>query len=160
MTGMRGKIETGLHLKRPCILVTDLDRALTLYQDILGFNLDYRSPADPDSYLYSVFKLPPNAKLAFAALSTEYEPRSLALTEVKGIELPSITPPHRIATVIRVKSVASTIKQIGQLNLDIVVPNYFTAPPNLFFTEQAFADYDGNLIMLYDVKIKEEINYS
>ncbi|GAB4544324.1 MAG: hypothetical protein Tsb0014_38320 [Pleurocapsa sp.] len=149
------QIETGLHLKRPCIIVRDLDRALTIYQDILGFKLDYRSPADPDSYLYSVFKFPKNANLAFAALSTDYEPRSLALTEVKGIELASPSLPHRIATVIRVESVTSIIEQIRPLNLDIVAPNYFTAPPNLFFTEQAFCDYDNNLIVIYDVKIKE-----
>ena len=147
-------METGLHLKRPCILVSDLDRALTIYQDILGFRLDYRSPADDDSYLYSVFRIPADAKLAFAALSTSYEPRSLALTEVKGIELQPPTLPHRIGTVIRVESVAKTIEQIQKLDLDIVNPNCFTAPPNLAFTEQAFSDYDGNLIVIYDVVAK------
>lgn len=144
--------ETALHLKRPCLAVADLDRALTIYCDLLGFRLDYRSAADPDSYLYSVFKFTPHAKLAFAALSTDYEPRTLALTEVKGIELPAPTPPYRQGTVMRVPEVASIIAKVRQLGLETVRVNTFTAPPNLVFTEQAFHDYDGHLIILYDVR--------
>ena len=144
--------ETALHLKRPCLAVADLDRALKIYCDILGFRLDYRSAADADSYLYSVFKFPPHAQLAFAALSTKYEPRSLALTEVKGIELDPPRPPYRQGTVLRVPEVASIIAKIRELNLEIVRANIFTAPPNLIFTEQAFHDYDGHLIILYDVR--------
>ena len=143
----------GLHLKRPCLLVADLQRSLTIYRDILGFRLDYESAADPDSYLYSVFHLPPQAQLRFSALSTEYELRALALTEVKGIDLPAPTTPYRAATVLRVPDVPPIIAKLTELGLEIVKPSTFTAPPNLRFTEQGFCDYDGHLIVLYDVKI-------
>jgi catechol 2,3-dioxygenase-like lactoylglutathione lyase family enzyme len=142
----------GLHLKRPCLAVADLARSLSLYQNLLGFRLDYLSEASPTSYLYPVFGLPKHAQLTFATLSTDYEPRSLALTEVKGIDLPPPTLPHRAATVIRVRDLKTTIQQIQELGLEAIDPSSFTAPPNLQFTEQAFCDWDGHLIVLYDVK--------
>jgi catechol 2,3-dioxygenase-like lactoylglutathione lyase family enzyme len=144
--------EQGLHIKRPCLAVADLERSLAVYRDILGFRLDYLSDASPDSYLYSVFGFPKDARLKFAALSTEYELRALALTEVKGIDLPPPTAPHRAAVVIRVRELAPAIENLQSLGLKVVEPSSFHAPPNMLFTEQAFCDRDGHLIVLYDVK--------
>lgn len=130
-------------------------RSLFLYQNILGFQLDYLSEASPTSYLYPVFRLPTYAQLRFASLSTEYEPRALALTEVKGIELPPSSVPHRAAMAIRVRSVEKTIQQVRELGLEAIEPSSFTVPPDRLFTEQAFCDWDGHLIVLYDIKSVE-----
>lgn len=147
-----------LHLKRPCLTIADLDRSLVLYRDTLGFRLDYVGEASPESYLYPVFDLPANAQLRFAALSTAREPRALALTEVKGIELPPPPTPRRAAIVIQVPDVASTIETLHSLELHIIRSSSFTAPPNLRFTEQAFFDYDHHLIVLYDVKPENKLD--
>ena len=144
-----------LHLKRPCLLVADLELSLTIYRDILGFKLIYVSEASSDSYLYTIFKLPNTARLKFAAFDTEYESRALALTEVKGIELPLPTAPYRTAMVIKVGELTPAIAKIRQLGLEIAKPNSFTTPPNLCFTEQAFYDYDGHLIMLYEMNTSD-----
>lgn len=143
---------SSLHLKRPCLLVADLDRALTLYRDCLGFRLDYLAKADSDSYLYPVFRIPPQAQLRFAALSTEQEPRALALTEVKGSPLPAPSTPHRGATVIRIESLAEVVPKLHVLGLLPIQASSFNAPPNLIFTEQAVCDFDGHLIVLYEVR--------
>lgn len=148
------KLSNQLKIKRPCLLVSDLELSLTLYQDVLGFKLIYMSEASEDSYLYKIFKLPDTAKLKFAAFDTEKEPRALALTEVKGIKLTSPHSPHLSAMVIRVRELTPTIEKIERLGLEIVQPNFFTTPPNLCFTEQAFYDFDGHLIMLYEVQSK------
>jgi catechol 2,3-dioxygenase-like lactoylglutathione lyase family enzyme len=148
-------VKTGLHLKRPCLIVADLQRSLQIYRDILGFRLDYVGEASPESYLYTVFKLPPQGKLTFAALSTDHEPRAIALTEAKNVELPPLLPPHRSATVIQVSDLSSVIQQIQALNLEILPPSSFTAPPNLRFTEQGFHDFDGHLLIVYEVKTVE-----
>lgn len=145
--------QLGLHLKRPCLAIGDLARSLTLYRDILGFTLDYQSEASPNSYLYRVFRLPPEAQLVFASLSTEYEPRAISFVEVKGIELSPPPVPHRTAIVIRVPELAPVIKKIATRGLETVEPNTFNAPPNLLFTEQGFWDEDGHLIVLYDIKM-------
>ncbi len=115
---MQTKIETQVHLKRPCILVADLERSFTLYRDLLGFEVDYLSEeASPESYLYTVFKISKTAKLKFASLSTKYEDRALALTEVKGIELPKASLPHSLGLVIRIPDLERTIAKISQLGL-------------------------------------------
>lgn len=144
--------KTGLHLKRPCLLVADLERSLTLYRDVLGFRLDYVGEASPASYLYKVFQIPSGAQLRFAALSTEHEVRSLALTEVKGSDLPKYPMPYRAGTVIQVSDVAPIIEKVAALGLTTVEPSFFTAPPNLAFTEQGFYDFDDQLIVLYETK--------
>lgn len=145
-------IPSSLHLKRPCLLVADLDRSLTLYRDCLGFTLDYVGEADPDSYLYPVFRLPAEAQLRFAALSTDQEIRALALTEVKGCPLPTASVPHRGATVIRVPCLAEILPTLRLLGLSPIKASSFTTPPNLVFTEQAVCDFDGHLIVLYEVQ--------
>ena len=147
---LKGK--AGLHLKRPCLLVADLERSLTLYRDILGFQLDYVSAASPESYLYKVFQIPAEAQLTFATLSTEHEVRALALTEVKGITLPERSLPYQTGTVIQVSDVPLVIEQVQALGLAVVEPSFFTAPPNLSFIEQGFYDFDGQLIVLYETK--------
>ena len=138
-----------LLIKRPCLTVSDLKRSLGVYQDILGFQLIYQSQADEDSYLYSVLNLPKEAKLTFAALSNPSNMRALALTEVKGIELilPNV---YNCALVIEVSDIELKIEKLKQLNLDVIKPNYFTTQNNLSFREQAFSDYDGHRIMLYE----------
>ncbi len=150
------QMKAGLHLKRPCLLVADLARSLTLYQDILGFRLDYISEeASADSYLYKVFQIPAEATLKFATLSTEHEARALALTEVKGVELPPLPMPHRLGLVVQVSEVADVVEEVRSLGLEVVEPSYFTAPPNLAFTEQGIVDFDGQLIVLYETKVIE-----
>ena len=141
---------SSLHLKRPCLLVADLDRSLTLYRDCLGFRLDYVGEADADSYLYKVFQLPATAQMRFAALSTEEEPRALALTEVKGVALSK--GGYRGATVIRIPALGEVLPQLKALQLLPIEPSFFSAPPNLRFTEQAFCDFDDHLIVLYEVQ--------
>lgn len=155
------QVKAGLHLKRSCLLVADLARSLTLYKDILGFRLDYISEeASEDSYLYKVFKIPAEARLKFATLSTEHEARALALTEVKGVTLPPVTMPvtmpHHLGLVVQVSDVAEVVEQVRSLGLEVIEPSYFTAPPNLAFTEQGIVDFDGQLIVLYETKIREQ----
>ena len=149
-------VTSTLHLKRPCLLVADLERSLRLYRDCLGFQLDYVGEADPDSYLYPVFQLPAEAVLRFAALSTVEEPRALALTEVKGSALPQPSIPHRGATVIRVPSLDKVRPKLQALGLSPIQASSFSTPPNLTFTEQAVCDFDGHLIVLYEVQCSPE----
>ncbi len=149
-------IKEGLHVKRPCLIVANLERSLKIYQDILGFKLDYVSEASPESYLYKVFQIPDQAQLRFATLSTKHELRALALTEVKGVLLPELPLPHRVGIVIQVSDVLPIIEQVRELGLTVIEPSFFTAPPNLSFTEQGFYDFDGQLIVLYETKVLEQ----
>lgn len=79
------------------------------------------------------------------------------MTEVKGVILPKIPLPHRVGIVVQVNDISSVIDQLKELGLTIIEPNFFTAPPNLSFTEQGFYDFDGQLIILYETKVLDTI---
>ncbi|MEM1367390.1 MAG: VOC family protein [Cyanobacteria bacterium P01_H01_bin.15] len=140
-------------MTRPCLLVQDLKRSLSLYENVLGFRCDYQASASPDSYLYEVFQLPPQAQLTFATLSTDREARAIALTEVKGIELAKPKPPVRIGLVMEVEDLAATTQQVAAISLKVIPPHSLNSGPGRNFTEQGIYDFDGNLIVLYEISI-------
>ena len=141
--------QDALTIKRPCLIVSNLQRSLKLYQDILGFELIYQNQASFGSYLYRVFNLPPEAQVTFAAFNTHHDPRALALVEVKGISLPTRPMPFCCTLVIQISSLDSRIAAIRELGLAVIEPNRFTTEHKLSFVEQALSDFDGNRIMLY-----------
>ncbi len=140
-----------LLIKRPCLLVQDLARSLTLYQDILGFRLTYQSLADPGSYLYTLFDLPAEATVTFASLDSDMDQRVLALAEVQDFSLPSFPQPTS-AIVIQVQGLNQLMLQIETLGLKFFHANHFSTRPGYQFTEQAFIDFDGHRMILYEQK--------
>ena len=143
---------TGLLFKRTTLLVADLDRSLGLYRDVLGFTVDGISESSPDSYSYPVFRLPPTARLRFATLNSPSQQRTLGLTEVRGTELPGPGQgPISSAAVIRVDDLAATVHRAAALGLTTTEPRT-VANANARFTEQALVDFDGHLIVLYELR--------
>ena len=141
----------GAHFKRVNLVVSDLERALTIYRDILGFVPGNIGTSSADSYSYPVFKIDPAAKLRFVTLSAPPEQiRTLALTEVTGIELPRRSLPHLTASVIRVNDIEATFEKILALDLEVTETKY-AGGTEFKFWERAFVDYDGHLIVLYQI---------
>ena len=116
------ELDNSLHVKRPNLVVADMGRALSVYRDILGFSVSNLSTSGPQSYSYPVFRFPAQARLRFATLDTPNEVRALALTEVRGIDLPARPLPHQTAVVVRVADLAGTIARIDALGLATVTP--------------------------------------
>jgi catechol 2,3-dioxygenase-like lactoylglutathione lyase family enzyme len=141
-----------VQVKRPNLVVSDMDRALRVYRDILGFSVFALDPSGPESYSYAVFKFPRDAKLRMATLSTGTAVRILALTELKGAPLPPKPVPHRDAVVIEVRGIEQIIARVRAEGLPIVPSKTSKTPEGLTFIEQAFEDYDGHLIVLYEMR--------
>lgn len=139
--------------KRTTLVVANMERALTIYRDILGFTLNAPvSESGPDSYSYPVFRIPQEAKIRFATLDSRTQERTLGLTEVTGISLPPPAQPLMSAAVIRVPDIAATMAKIRALGLETTEPKTVRTPDGkLAFTEQAFIDFDGHLIVLYQL---------
>lgn len=136
--------------KRINLCVADLDRSLAIYRDILGFTIDYQKDSKEDSYSYPVFTFPKEAKLRFATLNTESQERTLALTEVKGIELPPMPVPRMVAAVINCPAFDDVIAKVKAAGLEVVEPQILPDPDgNAKGREGAFIDPDGHLIVLY-----------
>lgn len=89
-----------VRFQRANFVVTDLDRALTFYEGVLGFEIEYRLGDNPDSYSRPVFDIPTEAKLAFVTLNLPNQRRVMALTEITGIELGAVPHPRRNAIVL------------------------------------------------------------
>ena len=140
-----------LFYKRVTLVVADIERSLTIYRDILGFTVNSLKPSDEDSYSYPVFRIPKEAKISFATLDGPEQNRTLGLTEVKGCPLPKNSGIHMTASVIKVADLKATMEKIQSLGLETTEPttdgnDHFT------FSEQAFVDYDGHLIVLYEIQ--------
>ncbi len=136
--------------KRITLCVSDLERSLKIYRDILGFTINYIQPSEKDSFSYPVFNIPNEADLNFATLDSPTQERTFGLTEVKGVELPKHNGIHMSASVIKVDDLDDVITKIKTLGLQTTA---IKTDENEYatFIEQAFVDYDGHLIVLYQL---------
>ncbi len=142
----------GSHFKRVTFVVSDLDRALTVYRDILGFEVAETARLGKDSYAYPAFNIPPEANIRFATLSSPGLERSIGLKEVTGIDLPKPTRPSRVATVIRSSDIERDFAKIEALGLEVMpLKLHERENPKFHYYERAFVDYDGHVIALYEV---------
>ncbi len=129
-----------------------MERSLEIYRDILGFTLDGIMDSTEASYSYPVFNIDPEAKIRFATLSAGPEQvRTMALTEITGMELPKPGRPFMTASVIRVDDIEGAFKKLEALGLEIGPTQIAERPGEFKFNEQAFVDFDGHLIVLYQM---------
>lgn len=139
-----------LFYKRVTLVVADIERSLSVYRDILGFTLNSLKASDDDSYSYPVFRIPREAKVSFATLDSPEQNRTIGLTEIKGVPLPKPDGIRMTASVIKVNDLPGVIERIKQLGLETTEPE--TDSNDIFtFLEQAFIDFDGHLIVLYEI---------
>lgn len=139
------------HVKRPNLVVSDIERSLTIYRDILGLDASEVSTSSPTSYSYPVFKIPEGAPIRGVSLHEPGEQRVLALTELASLDLPRPSNgPHMSAVVIGVNDLPGVFDQITALGLTVTEPK-IAGGADFKFVEQAFVDFDGHLIVLYEV---------
>ena len=138
-------------MKRPNLVVSDIERSIALYEGLLGFESGPVSESSSDSFSYPVFKIPRDAKIRFVVMNDTQDNRAFALTEVTGMDLPKLPQrPLMSAYVIGVDDLNGIIAEIQAKGLwtsesKIAEGTEFT------FIEQAFTDYDGHLIVLYEI---------
>jgi len=139
------------HVKRPNLVVADIERSLTIYRDILQLEASDVSTSSADSYSYPVFKIPEGALIRGVSLHEPGEKRVLALTELATIDLPRPSAaPHMTAIVIGVTDLPGKFETLKALGLETTEPK-IAGGVDFEFIEQAFVDYDGHLIVLYEV---------
>ena len=137
--------------KRPNLVVADIDRAMTLYVDILGFEPGDVQTSSADSFSYPVFQIPRDAKIRFVTMNDSQDSRAFALTEVTGAPLAALPAnPHQTAHVIGVTDLKGKIEAVEKMGLTIS-PAKTAQGSEFTFIEQAFTDYDGHLIVLYEI---------
>ena len=72
-----------VRFQRANYIVTDLDKSLKLYCNVLGMINQYEADAPDNSYSYDVFEIKKTNKIRWAVLGTPDQLRVMALTEIK-----------------------------------------------------------------------------
>ena len=144
--------EKNSDLKRVNLLVSDLEQSLTIYKDTLGMEVFDITKSSLDSYSYPVFNLPKQAEIRFATLNIGEDKRAFALTEVKNVTLPSNEGIRMSTVVIAVSGLNNKYKQIGSMGLSRTEIDMDITPEGKSFSEFSFLDFDGHLIVLYEIK--------
>ena len=144
---MTGKPQT--RFQRANFVVTDIDKALTFYQDVLGFEVTYRKGHNPDSYSIPVFEIPDGAELDFVILSLPGQPRVMALSGIKNIPMPAVPYPRRSAIVLDVADPDKVMADSAALGLKVYEEGRLETHDGRIGREIGIVDFDDNLVVIY-----------
>lgn len=141
----------GAYYKRQLYVVTDMERALRLWRDVLGLVPGEITISGPNSYSREVFNIPARASMRFCTLSAgPTQVRTLALLEVRGVRLPQKVGIRTTGAVINANGKLETIiASARSMGLTIMGPRVLESTTQGNGIEQAFLDWDGNVIVLY-----------
>ncbi|OQW73433.1 MAG: hypothetical protein BVN33_10045 [Proteobacteria bacterium ST_bin13] len=142
---------SGVRFQRGNHVVADLERALTFYQGVLGFDVTFTLPPNPDSYSYAVFDVPREAVMRFCVLSTATQERVMALTEVKGVDIVPLPHPRRSAIVLEIDDPDAVMAGARALRLTVYDEEVLKTKDGRIGREIGIVDFDDNLIVIYKI---------
>lgn len=142
---------SGVRFQRGNHVVADLDRALGFYRDVLGFDVAFTLPHNPDSYSFPVFDIPRHATLRFCVLSTATQERVMALTEVAGVALAPVPHPRRSAIVLEVDDPDRVVAGARALGLLVHDEAVLRTKDGRVGREIGIVDFDDQLIVIYKI---------
>lgn len=142
---------SGVRFQRGNHVVADLDRALLFYRDVLGFDVTFTLPPNPDSYSYAVFDIPRDAVMRFCVLSTDTQERVMALTEVKGVEIAPLPHPRRSAIVLEIDDPDAVMAGARALGLTVYDEEVLKTKDGRIGREIGIVDFDDNLVVIYKI---------
>ena len=146
--------ENTVRFQRGNYVVKDIDRSLTFYRDVLGFELAFIKDSPDDSYSYPVFEIDRDKKLRFAVLSAPGQPRVMALTEVPG-DLEPVPMPRRAAIVLEVSDVDGVVAGAKAAGCHVYEEGELLTHDGRRGREVGIADFDGNLTVIYKIPASE-----
>lgn len=136
-----------IRFQRANFVVADINKSLTFYRDVLGFEIAFEKVSEADSYSYDVFELP-RKPMRFAVLSTDDQPRVMALTEIQD-GLGYQEKNRRSAIVLEVPEIDKVVEQSKLLGLNVYHEDHLITNDGREGREIGIADFDGNLVVIY-----------
>jgi catechol 2,3-dioxygenase-like lactoylglutathione lyase family enzyme len=143
-----------MHVKRPALVVDNLERSLEIYQGILGFKVQFIKASAADSYSYDVFNIPKHIPMRFATLTADGPQVSIfGLIEARGARTP---PAHDAvrpsAVVIHLDDLDAAVTALRQRRDVTILPEYaLTTQDGRTGREVGMIDPDGHAILLYHI---------
>ena len=141
----------GVRFQRANFVVSDLERSLGFYCDILGMSVCFQKDSEDDSYSYPVFEIDRAAKMRFAVLDAPEQSRVMALTEVKGMELPPVPAPRRAAIVLDVEDIDGVLAAWRAAGLHVYEEDHLVTNDGREGREIGIVDFDDNLVVIYHI---------
>ena len=143
----------GALFKRGNIVVSDLERAYTLWIDLFGMQVDTENTPDADSLSYDLFNVPRTAPTRFATLNAgPQQPRTLGIYEVTGVPLEAQDGIRRGSVVINANGRLDAIRAaLPGMGLSMLREKTLVTVDQQVGIETGFYDWDGNLIVLYEL---------
>jgi len=147
------KPQYDLQVHRPNILVGDMERALRIYRDILGFRVNFL--LDALDVAREMFGLPEGTKMRMAFLSEGKGAfGSLALTEAQGIVSPRREPPYQACVIIELREgrLPEVLDRLRAEGCEVGRAYELEQPTR---TDVSFSDTDGNRIVIFEIHQKQ-----
>ncbi len=143
-----------MRFQRTNYLVSDANRALLFYRDILGMTLDFNKQSEDDSYSYEVFDINKSTPIEFAILSYKDQPRVMALTILGEGNLEKNPLPRRSAICIEVDDVDEVLNKCKEHNFHCFEEEHLVTHDGREGKEVGILDDDGNLTLIYKIENK------
>ena len=142
-----------MRFQRANYLVSNKERALLLYRDILGMSLDFMKVSEEDSYSYDVFDIDDSIAIEFALLSYQDQPRVMALTILGDGNLEKNPLPRRAAICIEGDDVDDAVSKCNENGFHCYGEDHLITHDGREGKEVGILDDDGNLIVIYKIEI-------
>ncbi len=139
-----------IRFQRANFIVSNIDRSLQFYQDILRFDLVFIKDSAPDSYSYDVFEIEKGQVLRFAVLGTPEQANVMALTEIPDIRSLDITP-RRSAIILESPEFDRIVDEASGLGLKVYTEDKLITKDGREGREVGIVDFDGNLVVIYHI---------
>jgi catechol 2,3-dioxygenase-like lactoylglutathione lyase family enzyme len=140
-----------VRFQRANYVVANLERALEFYVGVLGLTLDFVKDSDYASYSYKVFSIPNEANIRFAVLSAPNQPRVMALTEVRNIELKPVSHPRRAAIILETPDIDAVVNRAKNAGFEVYEEEKLETFDGRIGRELGLIDADDNLTVVYSL---------
>lgn len=144
-----------MYVKRPALVVDDLERSLEIYRDILGFKVQFIKASADNSYSYDVFNIPRHIAMRFATLTADGPEVSIfGLIEAPGARTQSAQGGVRAsAVVMHVDDLDGIVAKLNARKDVTLLPEFaLTTQDGRKGREVAMIDPDGHAILLYHIE--------
>jgi catechol 2,3-dioxygenase-like lactoylglutathione lyase family enzyme len=151
---LQGKL---LRVKRPLLIVADLERSLKFYADVLGlevYSIDPYYNRDPKSLGYEMFGIPLGARKRMAMLNTSDEVRGITLQEVKDMRVEFRQRPRSFTILFETDDLLGIRQRAKDNGFRFVEPLIEEIPatastPRLRFMEFGVLDPDDHVVAFF-----------
>ena len=139
-------------LKRVPIVVSDMEKSLRLYRDILHLSIESDNMMKPDPHDERVFNVPPGGLRRSVKFNLSPDQiRAIGLFEVKGYKGVDANAVHDHGIVLRVTHIDEIFAQAKAAELRIIDFVDLTTNTGDKGRELSLLDPDGHLVLVYQI---------